>query len=69
MGESNILGLAVEIAAKPPSDNGFVPVKWRWVNEAGMFSVFNKKDGLSLTPKSVAFFDVVPKLPYDVFCP
>lgn len=31
--ESNIVGLEVEVAAKPPSAQGFVPVKWRWVNE------------------------------------
>ena len=31
--ESNILGLEVEVAAKPPSAHGFVPIKWRWVNE------------------------------------
>lgn len=31
--EKNILGLEVEFASKPPSTRGFVPVKWRWVNE------------------------------------
>ena len=31
--EKNILGLEVEFASKPPSSRGFVPVKWRWVNE------------------------------------
>lgn len=29
----NILGIEVEFASKPPSSLGFVPVKWRWVNE------------------------------------
>lgn len=31
--ENNILGLEVELSSKPPSAKGFVPVKWRWVNE------------------------------------
>ena len=31
--ENNIVGLEVEISSKPPSAKGFVPVKWRWVNE------------------------------------
>ena len=31
--ESNIAGLEVEIASRPPSEKGFVPVKWRWVSE------------------------------------
>lgn len=30
---NNILGLDVEFSSKPPSMKGFVPVKWRWVNE------------------------------------
>ena len=29
----NIIGLDVEFASSPPSAKGFVPVKWRWVNE------------------------------------
>lgn len=29
----NITGLEVELASKPPTQRGFVPVKWRWVNE------------------------------------
>ncbi len=29
----NIVGLDVEFASRPPSAKGFVPVKWRWVNE------------------------------------
>lgn len=29
----NIVGLEVELSSKPPSSKGFVPVKWRWVNE------------------------------------
>lgn len=31
--ENNVAGLNVELASKPPSAKGFVPVKWRWVNE------------------------------------
>jgi transposase len=36
----NIAGLEVEFSAKPPSPKGFIPVKWRWVNER-TFSWFN----------------------------
>lgn len=31
--QDNIIGLEVEFASKPPTERGFVPVKWRWVNE------------------------------------
>lgn len=31
--ENNVAGLEVELSSKPPSTKGFVPVKWRWVNE------------------------------------
>ena len=31
--EVHIIGLDVELSSKPPSSKGFVPVKWRWVNE------------------------------------
>lgn len=31
--QNNIIGLEVEFASKPPTERGFVPVKWRWVNE------------------------------------
>lgn len=31
--QSNFIGLIVEPSSKPPSAKGFVPVKWRWVNE------------------------------------
>ncbi len=31
--KNNIQGLDVEFSSKPPSAKGFVPVKWRWVNE------------------------------------
>lgn len=35
-----IAGLEIEFSAKPPSHQGFIPVKWRWVNER-TFSWFN----------------------------
>jgi hypothetical protein len=31
--QNSIIGLEVEFASKPPTERGFVPVKWRWVNE------------------------------------
>lgn len=31
--ETNIVGLDIEFASRPPSERGFVPVRWRWVNE------------------------------------
>lgn len=31
--QDNVIGLEVEFASKPPTERGFVPVKWRWVNE------------------------------------
>ena len=31
--EHHIIGLEIEFASKPPTQKGFVPVKWRWVNE------------------------------------
>lgn len=31
--QDNIIGLTVEFASKPPTERGFVPVKWRWMNE------------------------------------
>jgi transposase len=41
---TNIIGLEVEFASKPPTDKGFVPVKWRWVNERtfGWFNFFRR---------------------------
>lgn len=38
--EQNILGLEVELSSKPPSAQGFVPVKFRWVCERS-FAWFN----------------------------
>lgn len=42
--ESHILGLEVEVASRPPTEKGFVPVKWRWVNERtfGWFNFFRR---------------------------
>ena len=30
--KDNIIGLDIEFSDKPPTEKGFVPVKWRWVN-------------------------------------
>lgn len=30
---SNLIGIEAEVSSKPPTARGFVPVKWRWVNE------------------------------------
>ena len=38
--EENLLGVELEISSKAPSAEGFVPVKWRWVNER-TFRTFN----------------------------
>lgn len=42
--ENNVLGLEVELASKPPTSKGFVPVKWRWVNERtfGWYNFFRR---------------------------
>lgn len=32
--KDNFIGLDIEFASKPPTEKGFVPVKWRWVNAA-----------------------------------
>lgn len=42
----NLLGLELEITAKPPDSKGFVPVKWRWVSERafGLFNFFRRLD-------------------------
>lgn len=44
--EENIAGLEVEISSAPPSSNGFVPLKWRWVTERtfGIFNFFRRLD-------------------------
>ncbi|GEO07502.1 DDE transposase [Adhaeribacter aerolatus] len=42
----NMLGVELEITAKPPHTQGFVPIKWRWVSERGfgMFNFFRRLD-------------------------
>jgi transposase len=42
--ENNVLGLVVEVSSKPPTARGFVPVKWRWVNERsfGWYNFFRR---------------------------
>jgi putative transposase len=40
----NLFGIRAEISPKPPSAQGFVPVKWRWVSERtfGWFNFFRR---------------------------
>jgi putative transposase len=42
----NLLGVELEISSKPPSSDGFVPVKWRWVSERtfGSLNFFRRLD-------------------------
>jgi putative transposase len=42
----NLLGVELEISAKPPSTKGFFSVKWRWVTEQtfGRFNFFRRFD-------------------------
>ena len=44
--EENLWGVDLEISSKPPTTDGFVPVKWRWVGERtfGTFSFFRRLD-------------------------
>ena len=37
---SQKLGVEVEISSRPPTERGFVPIKWRWVSER-TFGWFN----------------------------
>jgi len=43
---NNVMGVEVEISSRPPSEKGFVPVKWRWVTERtfGIFNFFRRLD-------------------------
>lgn len=38
------MGIEAEISSKPPSEKGFVPVKWRWISERtfGCFNFFRR---------------------------
>ena len=44
--EKNLHGVDVEIASRPPTRDGFVPVKWRWVSERtfGSYNFFRRLD-------------------------
>jgi len=44
--KENVLGLEVELSSRPPSTQGFVPVKWRWVTERtfGTYNFFRRLD-------------------------
>ncbi len=43
---NNVIEVEVEISSRPPSEKGFVPVKWRWVTERtfGIFNFFRRLD-------------------------
>ena len=42
----NMIGIELEISSPPPTGQGFVPVKWRWVGERtfGTFNFFRRLD-------------------------
>ena len=42
----NLLGVELEISSRPPTTQGFVPVKWRWVTERtfGISNFFRRLD-------------------------
>ena len=51
----NLRGVELEISAKPPGSEDFVPVKWRWVTERtfGLFNFFRRLDkDYEKTPES-----------------
>jgi putative transposase len=41
-----MLGVEVEISSAPPSPQGFVPVRWRWIGERsfGCMNFFRRLD-------------------------
>jgi putative transposase len=43
---SNLLGVDLEISSAPPTEEGFIPVKWRWVTQRsfGTFNFFRRLD-------------------------
>lgn len=42
----NLLGVELEISSRPPTQKGFVPIRWRWVTERtfGTFNFFRRLD-------------------------
>lgn len=57
--QENIIGLEVEISSCPPSEKGFVPLKWRWVTERtfGVFNFFRRLDkDYEKTPQSQEYW-------------
>lgn len=42
----NLLGVELEISSRPPTTEGFVPIKWRWIIERtfGSFNFFRRLD-------------------------
>ena len=49
--QNNVIGLEIEFASKPPSEKGFVAVKWRWVVER-TFGWLNRTGG-PVRPKTL----------------
>ena len=43
---TNLLGVDIEISSAPPTNEGFLPIKWRWVTERsfGTFNFFRRLD-------------------------
>jgi len=57
--ERAVIGLEVELSSRPPSEKGFVPVKWRWVTERtfGTFNFFRRLDkDYEKTPESQQYW-------------
>lgn len=57
--DSAVMGLEVELSSRPPSEKGFVPVKWRWVTERtfGTFNFFRRLDkDYEKTPESQQYW-------------
>lgn len=57
--QENIIGLEVEISSCPPSEKGFVPLKWRWVTERtfGIINFFRRLDkDYEKTPQSQEYW-------------
>lgn len=44
--EEKLLGVKLEISSRPPSQKGFIPIKWRWIVEQtfGRFNFFRRLD-------------------------